>query len=64
MIAGVIELGNLPEIDLILFEMSRLGWSINDGRLYLQKTYNKQSRQELSTNEIKEFLNYLQILKH
>ncbi len=58
----MIELSNLPEFDLILFEMLRLGWSINDGRLYLQQTYNKKSRQELSNKEIKEFFNYLKSL--
>lgn len=59
LIAAVVE---LSDIDLILFEMKRVGWSIGDGRSYLQKTYNKQTRQELNANEIKEFLNYLKSL--
>ncbi|NMG08187.1 hypothetical protein [Brasilonema sp. UFV-L1] len=59
LVAAIVE---LSEIDLILFEMKRLGWSIGDGRSYLQKTYKKQTRQELNASEIKEFLNYLKSL--
>jgi hypothetical protein len=59
LIAAVIE---LFEIDLILFEMKRLGWSIERGRSYLQETYNKRTRQELTVSEITEFLNYLKSL--
>ncbi len=41
LIAGVIE---LSEYDLILVEMKRLGWSLEQGREYLLRTYNKRSR--------------------
>ncbi|MDJ0620088.1 MAG: hypothetical protein QNJ63_25670 [Calothrix sp. MO_192.B10] len=56
-IAGVIE---LSASDLILVEMKRLNWSIDQGREYLQRSYNKRSRQQLTSSEITEFLNYLQ----
>ncbi|HAC63315.1 MAG TPA: hypothetical protein DCF68_07170 [Cyanothece sp. UBA12306] len=56
LIAGVIELSNS---DLILVEMKRIGWTIKQGRNYLQQNYNKQSRQQLSNDEIEEFLDYL-----
>jgi hypothetical protein len=62
LIAGVIELCSLTEYDLILFEMTRLGWSRENGILYLQQTYNKKTRKELTTREIEEFLNYLKSL--
>jgi hypothetical protein len=45
-----------------LFEMKRLGWSKGDGRLYLQQTYNKQTRQELTESQVRDFLNYLKRL--
>ncbi len=59
LIAGVIE---LSQSDLILVEMQRIGWSIDQGRSYLQQTYNKRSRQQLTTPEITQFLNYLKSL--
>lgn len=59
LIAAVIELSDL---DLILFEMNRLGWSIEQGRAYLQQTYNKRSRQELTNTEMTQFLHYLKSL--
>ena len=59
LVAGVIE---LSEYDLILVEMKRLGWSIEQGRAYLQRTYNKQSRQQLTAAEITQFLSYLKSL--
>lgn len=59
LIAGVIE---LFEFDLILVEMKRLGWSIEQGRFYLKRKYQKCSRQQLSEYEIKEFFNYLKSL--
>jgi hypothetical protein len=62
LIAGVIELPDLSELDLILVEMIRVGWSIKDGSSYLQKTYNKNLRQELTENEIRGFLNHLKSL--
>ncbi|RUR75786.1 hypothetical protein ACF3DV_28700 [Chlorogloeopsis fritschii PCC 9212] len=59
LIAGVIE---LSKSDLIWMEMQRLGWSLAQGRSYLHQTYNKRSRQELTSTEITEFLNYLKSL--
>ncbi len=62
LIAGVIELPNLSNSDLIFVEMMRLNWSIKRGRTYLQETYNKQTRSELTVSQINEFLNYLKSL--
>lgn len=59
LIAAVIE---LSEFDLILVEMQRLNWSLQRGQDYLQKTYNKRSRQQLTTTELNEFLTYLKSL--
>ncbi|WP_198648425.1 hypothetical protein [Cyanothece sp. BG0011] len=56
LIAGVIE---LSDIDLILVEMKRIGWTIKKGRDYLQKHYRKCSRTLLTEDEIQEFLSYL-----
>ncbi|MDJ0659103.1 MAG: hypothetical protein QNJ42_06385 [Crocosphaera sp.] len=56
LIAGVIE---LLDFDLILVEMKRLGWTIDQGRDYLQQHYQKCSRTLLTEDEIKEFLSYL-----
>lgn len=41
-------------------EMKRLGWSTTQGRQYLKRTYQKQSRQELTDEELLEFLEYLE----
>lgn len=59
LIAGVIELSNS---DLILVEMKRVGWNIEQGRLYLKSNYQKTSRQQLNKNEITSFLNHLKSL--
>lgn len=56
LIAGVIE---LSDFNLILVEMKRLGWTIDQGRDYLQQHYQKCSRTLLTEDEIKEFLSYL-----
>jgi len=42
-------------------ELKRLGWTNQQGRDYLVKTYNKRSRQLLSDHELLEFLHYLEI---
>jgi hypothetical protein len=55
-IAGVIELSTF---DSILIEMQRLNWTIDRGKEYLQKTYGKRSRQQLTDRELVEFFNYL-----
>ncbi|MDA0212532.1 MULTISPECIES: hypothetical protein [Desertifilum] len=56
LIAGVIE---LSDSDRILVEMQRLGWSIEQGRQYLQEYYGKRSRSELTCDELQDFLRYL-----
>jgi hypothetical protein len=58
-IAAVIELSTF---DAILVEMQRLNWSIDRGRNYLQQTYGKRSRPQLSDRELVEFFNYLKLL--
>lgn len=41
-------------------ELKRLGWSEARGRNYLQRTYGKRSRQQLTDEELLDFLHYLQ----
>jgi len=41
-------------------ELKRLGWSDVQGRMHLQQTYEKRSRQQLTDEELLEFLQYLQ----
>ncbi|MGD1941935.1 MAG: hypothetical protein ACFB0G_11540 [Leptolyngbyaceae cyanobacterium] len=43
-------------------ELRRLGWSVETGRDYLEKTYNKRSRHELSEEELIQFLCHLESL--
>ncbi|MBF2034183.1 MAG: hypothetical protein IGR92_01590 [Leptolyngbyaceae cyanobacterium T60_A2020_046] len=43
-------------------ELRRLGWSVEQGREYLEKTYGKRSRHDLSDEELLEFLLYLETL--
>lgn len=43
-------------------ELRRLGWTVETGRDYLEKTYNKRSRHELSEEELIEFLCHLESL--
>ncbi|NJK35495.1 MAG: hypothetical protein HC919_11395 [Oscillatoriales cyanobacterium SM2_2_1] len=40
-------------------EIERLGWTPEQGRKHLQKTFNKQSRQRLTPQELKLFLDHL-----
>ncbi|MBV8883733.1 MAG: hypothetical protein JO235_06990 [Chroococcidiopsidaceae cyanobacterium CP_BM_RX_35] len=42
-------------------EIKRLGWSNQQGRDYLKKTYGKRSRHELTDKELLEFLQYLEL---
>ncbi len=60
LVAGVIEL--LPEIDLILTEMQRIGWTIDQGRHYAQITFGKKSRYQLTQAEAQQFLDHLRHL--
>ena len=41
-------------------EMRRLGWTSQQGREYLEQTYRKRSRQQLTDEELLEFLLYLE----
>lgn len=47
------------EIAQIDVEMRRLGWTKIQGRTYLQNTYGKRSRQQLTDQELLEFLEFL-----
>lgn len=48
------------ELARISVEMKRLGWSTEEGRSYLKRTYGKRSRQELEDEELLDFLRYLE----
>ncbi|MCS7030023.1 MAG: hypothetical protein NZL92_00630 [Gloeomargarita sp. SKYG116] len=54
-----------PKLDMLdilaqtTAEMKRLGWTNAQGREYLRRTYGRNSRQELSDQELLDFLNYL-----
>lgn len=41
-------------------ELKRLGWTSTQGRKYLQQTYDKRSRQQLTDDELLEFLHHLE----
>ncbi|PSN12717.1 hypothetical protein C7293_19050 [filamentous cyanobacterium CCT1] len=41
-------------------ELQRLGWSVSQGREFLEKTYGKRSRHDLTDDELLEFLLYLE----
>ncbi|MBE9111243.1 hypothetical protein IQ273_17700 [Nodosilinea sp. LEGE 07298] len=41
-------------------ELQRLGWGVNQGREFLEKTYSKRSRHDLTDDELLEFLLYLE----
>jgi hypothetical protein len=41
-------------------ELQRLGWDVHKGREFLEKTYGKRSRHDLSDEELLEFLLYLE----
>lgn len=56
LIAAVME---LSEADLVLVEMQRLHWSVDQGRNYLQSKYGKRSRQHLTPSQLTDFLNDL-----
>jgi hypothetical protein len=49
----------IAQIDV---EMERLAWDRNMGREYLQKAFNKRSRQQLSDSELIQFLTHLKSL--
>ncbi|MBW4551470.1 MAG: hypothetical protein KME35_10220 [Aphanocapsa sp. GSE-SYN-MK-11-07L] len=41
-------------------ELKRLGWNESQGRSHLQRAYGKRSRQQLTDDELLDFLQYLQ----
>lgn len=41
-------------------ELQRLGWTVNQGREFLEKTYGKRSRHDLTDEELLEFLLFLE----
>jgi hypothetical protein len=41
-------------------ELRRLGWTVGQGREFLEKTYGKRSRHDLTDQELLEFLLYLE----
>lgn len=41
-------------------ELQRLGWDVNQGREFLEKTYGKRSRHDLTDDELLEFLLFLE----
>lgn len=43
-------------------EMDRIGWTKQEGREYLKRTYGKSTRQRLDEGELMDFLNYLRAL--
>lgn len=43
-------------------EMDRIGWTKQEGREYLKRTYKKSTRQRLDVDELMDFLNYLRAL--
>jgi len=56
---------NLDLTDLIIqigHEMERVGWTQEEGRNYLNRTYGKRSRQQLTDDELIDFLIYLKAL--
>lgn len=60
LVAGIIEL--YPELEVILTEMKRIGWSVEEGRTYLLDHFGKKSRYQLNQNECGQFLGYLRSL--
>jgi hypothetical protein len=50
-------------INQVALEMGRLNWSVERGKNYLQFSYKKSSRQQLTDQELHEFVNYLRSQK-
>ncbi len=62
-IKRTLELTDLSsEIARTDIELKRLGWSAEQGVEYLQATYGKRSRRQLSEDELLDFLHYLECL--
>jgi hypothetical protein len=57
-----------PKVETALIEqttaeLKRLGWSSTQGRLFLQEKFGKSSRQQLTEQELQQFLNHLRSLR-
>lgn len=48
------------DIAKIMVEMGRLGWTRSQGRDHLRKTYGKDTRQDLTDEELMDFLRFLE----
>jgi hypothetical protein len=61
-----LETGQIASVDLSDIiaqtdvELQRLGWDVHQGREFLEKTYGKRSRHDLTDDELLEFLLYLE----
>ncbi len=51
------------KIDKTTEELKRIGWSNAAAKLYLEQTYGKSTRKELTDAELQDFLSYLQSQK-
>lgn len=60
LVAGIIEF--LPELEMILIEMDKASWDIEQGQKYLQENFGKISRYQLTEAEARTFLNHLRNL--
>ncbi|WP_017296261.1 dual OB domain-containing protein [Geminocystis herdmanii] len=60
LIAGIIELPS--QLEKILTQMERVGWSQSQGRKYLRENFDKESRYQLTLIEAQQFLTYLENL--
>jgi|GEM_PF-3989581 hypothetical protein len=47
-------------MDQVLAEIHRIGWTARQGSEYLQQTYQVKTRQELTNDQLQEFIIYLQ----
>ena len=47
-------------MDQVLAEIRRIGWTARQGSEYLQQNYQVKTRQELTNNQLQEFIIYLQ----
>lgn len=54
---------NTALIEQTTTELKRLKWSNDQGRMYLQETFGKSSRQHLTQPELQQFLNHLRSLQ-
>jgi len=50
-------------IDQTSFEMKRLGWTTEQGRQFLKQRFGKESRQQLDSHELEQFLEHLKSLQ-